>query len=281
MTIFIELWFSQTSDCDVWLWTRYLSQRLWRIYSINEYLFIVIKWIYCFSISCIEIETRSRFFFFDSRPYLSRYGSDLSLQGNHYVKKYLNVSLIDVESDRLLVLYFDVQLSSFKNTGYFKHWKIRLCNSFEVSSSLQFCPTLCLIYQNKSCITSFLIQVPRNTNDRDKIYELYFQLQENSVAFSPHNFIEHGHEDDSIDEVLKFTLYTFNEFLNFFEDVYRRESSEDFPLEFRLHIIDTIQFLEVIVLRIPFNFIHPSCVLDFLSSRPCKVLSRRRHRLWQ
>ena len=168
-----------------------------------------------------------------------------------------------------------------QNTGYFKHWKIRLCTHLKYHHRCSSVPTLCLIYQNKSCITSFLIQVPRKTNDRDKIYELYFQLQENSVAFSPHNFIEHGHEDDSIDEVLKFKLYTFHEFLNFFEDVYRRESSEDFPLEFRLHIIDTIQFLEVIVLRIPFNFIHPSYVLDFLSSRPCKVLSRRRHRLWQ
>ena len=43
------------------------------------------------------------------------------------------------------------------------------------------------------------------------------------VVFSPHNFIEHGHEDDSIGKVLRFTLYTFHEFLNLFEDAYRRE----------------------------------------------------------
>ena len=45
------------------------------------------------------------------------------------------------------------------------------------------------------------------------------------VVFSPRDFIEHGHEDDSIDEVLRFTLYTCHEFLNFFQDVYRREFS--------------------------------------------------------
>ena len=52
----------------------------------------------------------------------------------------------------------------------------------------------------------------------------------------------------------------FHAFLNLFEDAHRRESWEDFPLESRLHAIDAIQFLEIVVLRIPSNFIHPSCV---------------------
>ena len=38
------------------------------------------------------------------------------------------------------------------------------------------------------------------------------------VVCSQHNFIEHGHEDDSTVEVLRFTLYKFHEFLNLFED---------------------------------------------------------------
>ena len=60
--------------------------------------------------------------------------------------------------------------------------------------------------------------------------------------------------------VLRFTLKTFHEFLNLFEDAFRRESWDDFLLAFRLHAIDAIQFFEVIILRIPFNFVHPSCV---------------------
>ena len=67
------------------------------------------------------------------------------------------------------------------------------------------------------------------------------------VVYSPHNFIEHGHEDDSTVEVLRFTLCTFHEFRNLFEDAYRRESCEDFPLELRLHAIDAIQLLEITV----------------------------------
>ena len=60
--------------------------------------------------------------------------------------------------------------------------------------------------------------------------------------------------------MLRFTLYTFHNFLNLCEDVQRRQSWEYFPLELRLHAIDAIQFPEVVVLRIPFNFTHPTCV---------------------
>ena len=60
--------------------------------------------------------------------------------------------------------------------------------------------------------------------------------------------------------MLRFTLYTFHKSLNLFEDAQRRESFEYFPLELRLHPIDAIHILEVTVLRIPFNFTHPSCV---------------------
>ena len=101
------------------------------------------------------------------------------------------------------------------------------------------------------------------------------------VVFSSHNFIEHGHEDDSIVEMLMFTLYTFHEFLNLFEDAYRRESWEDFPLEFRLHAIDAIQFFEIVFFAITIQFYSSKLCLGHLASRPYKVLSRRRHKLWQ
>ena len=55
--------------------------------------------------------------------------------------------------------------------------------------------------------------------------------------------------------MLRFTLYTFHEFVNLFEDAQRRESWEYFPLELRLHALDAIQFLEVVVLRIPCIFL--------------------------
>ena len=127
---------------DVWLWrlivTRYLSQRLWRIYSINEYLFIVIKWIYCFSISCIEIETRSRFFFFWLATLLVEIRIRFVTSGKSLRKEVISMfpSLMSTSCP----FYFDVQLSSFK-----KHWILQTLEdqtlySFEVSSSLQFCP---------------------------------------------------------------------------------------------------------------------------------------------
>ena len=46
-----------------------------------------------------------------------------------------------------------------------------------VSSLLHFCPTLCLVYQSKFCTMSFLVQLPRKTNDRDGICERTSQLQ--------------------------------------------------------------------------------------------------------
>ena len=48
-------------------------------------------------------------------------------------------------------------------------------------------------------------------------------------------------------EMLRFRC-TFRQFLNLFEDAQRRESWEYFPPELRLHAVDAIQFLEVIVL---------------------------------
>ena len=79
----------------------------------------------------------------------------------------------------------------------------------------------------------------------------------------------------------RFTLNIFHQFPNLFEDAQRRESWEDFPIELCLHAIDAIQFLGVVVLQIPKNFINSKLRLGHLSSRPYKVLSRRRHRLWQ
>ena len=162
----------------------------------------------------------------------------------------------------------------------------QILQQFGVSSLLQFCPTLCLVYQNKSRTKSFPIQVLEKTNDRDGTCAHTSQFQQNSdgillyCRFLPTNFIEHGHEDDSIGKVLRFTLKTFHEFLNLFDDAYRCESWEDLPLEFRLHAVDAIQFLEIVDLRIPCYFIHPSCVW-VISHLAHTKLSRRRHKLWQ
>ena len=68
--------------------------------------------------------------------------------------------------------------------------------------------------------------------------------------------------------------------VNLFEDAQRRESWEYFPFELRLHAVDAIQFLRMIVLRIPFDFILPSCawIISHLSLSH-KALSRRRCKL--
>ena len=167
-----------------------------------------------------------------------------------------------------------------------KHWILQtledqILYSFEVSSSLQFCPTLCLIYQNKSCILSFPIQVPRKTNDRDKIYEYIFNFNR-TLSLFPHII------SSNMDMKMILSMKCSNShsilFMNFW--ISSRMSivvnpQKNFHSNFRLHVIDTIQFLEVMALRIPFNLYSSSCVLNYLSSRPCKVLSRRRHRLWQ
>ena len=81
-------------------------------------------------------------------------------------------------------------------------------------------------------------------------------------------------------KMLRFTLYTFHQFLNLFEAAQRRESSEYFPLELRLRAVDAYQFLEVIVLRISLNFSLPSCVWIISHLSHTKALSRRRCTLW-
>ena len=58
--------------------------------------------------------------------------------------------------------------------------------------------------------------------------------------------------------MLRFTLSTFHEILNLVEDAQRRESCEYFPLELRLHAIDAIQFLKVVVVRIPLDLPPPA-----------------------
>ena len=134
-----------------------------------------------------------------------------------------------------------------------------------VSLFLQCCPTVRLVHQNKSCTISFLIQVPRMTNDRKETCEHTSELQQNSDHILLYfRFIPMSLNFDMKMilpwKMLRFTLYSFHKFLNLFEDAQRRKSWEDFPLELRLHAIETIQFLEVVVLRIPFDFTHPSCV---------------------
>ena len=57
--------------------------------------------------------------------------------------------------------------------------------------------------------------------------------------------------------MLRFTLKTFHQFLNLFEEAQRCDSWEYFQLELRRHAVDSIHFLEGIVFRIPFNFALP------------------------
>ena len=75
--------------------------------------------------------------------------------------------------------------------------------------------------------------------------------------------------------MLRFTLHTFHQILNLFEDAHRGESMEYFPLELRLHAIDAIQFLEVVVLRIPFSFFSTKLRLGHLPSRPQSTESEK------
>ena len=88
---------------------------------------------------------------------------------NHGATKHLNVFLIIVVVDYL-------PYSSMSN---FPLWKTLDARDTVwpdsvtkwVSSLMQFCPTLCLVYQNKSCNMYFLAQVPRMTNDRQETCE--------------------------------------------------------------------------------------------------------------
>ena len=62
-----------------------------------------------------------------------------------------------------------------------RHWRHEILGGLILyvvgaSSFLQFCPNFRLIYQNKSRTITFLIQVPRKTNDRVGIWERTSQL---------------------------------------------------------------------------------------------------------
>ena len=66
-----------------------------------------------------------------------------------------------------------------------RHWMLeklgdQILYLFGVSSFLHFCPNFRLVYQNSSCPISFLIQVPRMTNDRKETCEHTSKLQWNS-----------------------------------------------------------------------------------------------------
>ena len=149
-----------------------------------------------------------------------------------------------------------------------------------VSSYLQFCPNFRLVSKKGSRTISFLIQVPRMTSDRTGTCERPSKLWKNSehifcVPFSPPcNVIFHWHEDDS---ALTCSGSHCIPFINFesLRECQKKWLLEYFPLELRLHAVDAIQFLEVIVLRIPFNFILQAAFGSFRIS-PHKALSRRR-----
>ena len=71
--------------------------------------------------------------------------------------------------------------------------------------------------------------------------------------------------------MLWLTLLFFRKIVNLFEDVQRRESWEYFPLELRLHTVDAIQFLEMIILKIPLDLLFPSLVRVFFFEPPRQI----------
>ena len=104
------------------------------------------------------------------------------------------------------------------------------------------------------------------------------------VAFSTRNFIEHWHEDDSIGDVLRITLFSFHKFLSEFQGRYfsswiLRRFSTRIPSAY--HRYDSIPWSDCSPNIIKFY----SCKLRLghLSSLPYKVLRRRRctHKRWR
>ena len=77
------------------------------------------------------------------------------------------------------------------------------------------------------------------------------------IAFCiPHNVVKHWHEDDPACEVLWFTLI-LHHLLNLIEDSHCSDSWCNLPLEFHRLSINSIQFFERIVVRIPLNLLLP------------------------
>ena len=131
------------------------------------------------------------------------------------------------------------------NTALFLSTGNQILEWIGVSSFLQFCPNLCLVYQNKSCTKSFLIQVPRMTNDCKETCEHTLKLQQHSDYILLYC------------RFLPIQCHLTSTWRWFYRWNARRESWKDVPFELYLHTIDAIQFLEV---RIPFNLNYPSCV---------------------
>ena len=85
-------------------------------------------------------------------------------------------------------------------------WFLRNSAAF----SLQFCPKIHLVCDRKFRTTSFQIQAPKKTNDRQEIYEHTVLLSLNNLHIIhhflciPHNVVKHWHEDGPACEVLWF-----------------------------------------------------------------------------
>ena len=108
---------------------------------------------------------------------------------------------------------------------------------------------------NTSLSISFLIQVPRTTNDREEICDHNSQLRDFPAFFSLYNVVEHWHEADPAFELLWITLSFFHKFLNLFEEAKCCGSWEYFPLELHRFSINTIQIFQMIALEIPHNLL--------------------------
>ena len=151
-----------------------------------------------------------------------------------------------------------------------------------VSSFLQFCPNLRLLYQNSPCTISFLIQVPSMTNDRKENLRAYF---ETSIEFWLHS------------SVFPLTLHTMSRKINMKMSLPLKCSGSHSPLSMNFwislrmpNVVNLVNIfhsnsvcmpstrfnsLDVVVLRIPLDLPPPALIF------PSTGQNRRWCRLWQ
>ena len=192
-----------------------------------------------------------------------------------------------LSSNRVDLLPYSLLSNFFKGTGCPTNWVTRFCTHLKYHHRCSSVHSLLGLSQQ---VVSHVFPSPGPRKDQWPWWTLraYFPTStefwwHSSVLsfFSPHNFIEHGHEDGSIGEVLRFTLHSFHEFLNLFEDAHRRESWEDFPLEFQRLSINSILFAEVILLLNTIEFVSSRIQQGRFPFFPSRAQNQRRHGPWQ
>ena len=91
-------------------------------------------------------------------------------------------------------------------------------------------------------------------------------------SVSPYNGDVHWQEDDPVFELLRFTLWFCQNFLNLFEDAQCSEFWEICPLELHRLSINSIQIFEIASLQMPIKFVLPS--FDWLVSHASQTEHR-------